>query len=100
MSTSPYERVGSVSPDKLETKSVFLPKDVFQNTGALCPSAEPELWFFNTDPSQGLEQYEKLELIGRGSNGTVYKVRHAKESKLYALKSIPLAKKNKMNYYG
>ena len=46
---------------------------------------------FGASMTSSLRDFEKLEIIGRGSFGIVYKVRRRVDGLIYVLKQIPVA---------
>ncbi|OWM88263.1 mitogen-activated protein kinase kinase 10 [Punica granatum] len=48
----------------------------------------PAPTLLNNPDSPGIENLEKLSVLGHGTGGTVYKVRHCRTHKIYALKTL------------
>lgn len=44
--------------------------------------------YFKASPCRSVEEYEKLNMLGQGTYGVVYRVRDKKSKKEYALKKV------------
>ena len=84
--------IGTLSKDHEEYKSNVISKDLVNDISEI--KIKPKI-FINENTSLPTDHYEKVNIVGEGSYGTVLKVLHTKSNEFRAMKII---KKSNINF--